>query len=195
MDEQFLPLLTNQIVDACKNASELIERIRTFIRPQRPRQEVVDMQPLVHEVWALVRQQARDRHIEINLPIDQRLANVQGDPVQLSQVVLTVFQQAIAAASDAARRHIRVTLAQAGDSVVLTVQNSGSAVPPPLLKPTDHSVAALFSSKFSMSWLIAREIIAQHQGQLHFSNPAEGGAVVEIRLPSMSSMLAAEATT
>lgn len=183
MDADFLARQLTSIVDACKRAGQLIERIRSFIRPASIRQEAIDLQQLVHEMWELMQQAATIQHVQVSLPQGTQSALVLGDPVQLSQVVLSVLHNAVQSLSNATVRQLKVSLEPANDKILLRVQYTSAWQPPEVPSQADALFAALWSGGSGMSLSIANYIVERHQGQLRTASTPQGETLVEIQLP------------
>ena len=82
-----------------ERASQIISRIRALVRREPPRQERVDLNEVISEVIALTRDQMRSNHISLTAELAAELKPVQGDKVQLQQVMLNLIVNAIDAMS------------------------------------------------------------------------------------------------
>ncbi len=186
VDGDFLGQQLTVIVDACKGASQLIERIRSFILPTSTQREAIHLPQLVNEMWELVRQAAMIQHVQVSLPQDPPCARVLGDPVQLSQVLLSILHNAIQSLSQAKVRQLEVALEPANDQILLRVQYTSAWQPPVVPNQADALFAALWSDESGgsgMNLSIANHIIERHQGQLRTSSTPQGNTLVEIQLP------------
>lgn len=183
VEADFLARQLTLIVDACKRASQLIERIRSFIRPASTQRQAIHLQQLVHEMWELVQQAAMIQHVQVSLPQGHQHALVLGDPVQLSQVVLSVLHNAVESLSKATVRQLKVALELANDQILLRVQHTSAWQPPEVPSQADALFAALWSGGSGMSLSIANHIVERHQGQLRIGSTPQGDTLVEIQLP------------
>lgn len=186
VDADFLARQLTMIVDACKRASQLIERIRSFILPASTQREAIHLQQLVNEMWELVQQAAMIQHVQVSLPQDHQCARVLGDPVQLSQVLLSILHNAIQSLSKAKVRQLKVALEPANDQILLRVQYTSAWQPPVVPNQIDALFAALWSDESGgsgVSLSIANHIIERYQGQLRTSSTPQGNTLVEIQLP------------
>lgn len=181
--------LVAKIIHNTHRAGQIIERIRDFIQPKASRVETVDLQRVVREVMLLVADDARSRDVHFSLPGQSAPARVRGDPIQLSQVLLNVFRNAIEALSGQAQRLVTVDIASRAGQVVLTVRDSGPGLAPDVLARAGAPYLTTKASGLGMGLVISRSIARQHQGSLTLRNagPEEGGgAVVELSLPALS---------
>jgi len=79
-----------QIVDDGKRASEVIHRIRGLIRKERPRKDGVEINAVILEVIALTRGELVKSGISLETKLAESLPLIQGDRVQLQQVILNL---------------------------------------------------------------------------------------------------------
>lgn len=74
----------DKIVYNTKRASQIIERIRDFIRPSASRSEPVDLNRIVLEVAELIAGDARSQQVKIQFHPGKQTVQVLGDSIQLS---------------------------------------------------------------------------------------------------------------
>jgi C4-dicarboxylate-specific signal transduction histidine kinase len=106
-------------------ASEVIGRIRNMIRQTPSQKDSVNINDAIIEVFALVRTKIHQNNILMRTELSDELPLVWGDRIQLEQVLLNLFINAIEAMSGGhAPRDLVVSSAKDGpESVVVTVRN------------------------------------------------------------------------
>ena len=103
--------------------------------------------------------------------------------MQLSQIVLNVYRNAMQAMAPNVSKKMYVTLERADERVVLRVRDTGPGVSAEM-KPVVG--AAFVSSKedgLGVGLSISKTIAEMHSGSLAISNAVDGGAIVELNLP------------
>src|SRR5215216_4760536 len=98
-----------RIIKDSYRASEVISRIRTLVKKAPPRNDLVDLNEVIIEVFALAQSEARRNRVSLNRQLKNDLPLVRGDRVQLQQVILNLIVnglEAIATNSDGARELI-----------------------------------------------------------------------------------------
>ena len=177
------------IVLQAERASEIIRRLRDFVRRKPPNRSTVDANGLVQEVAELVEHEARRSDVSIQLNLAERLPPVLADSIQIHQVVLNLVQNGIQAlvASDAETRKIRIETATAESGMLLVaVHDSGPGIPE---ETAGRVFDAFFTTKpdgLGMGLSISRSIIEDHGGRLWFTPHPEGGALFRFTLPTNS---------
>jgi signal transduction histidine kinase len=166
-----------------QRASQIIERIRNFIRPEKSIRQRIDMNVLTREVHELMAAEFRSRHVHFSFAHDAQSVWVMGDPIQLSQVLLNVYRNALQAMAQVQARKIVVRTTVQNNRVEVVVQDTGHGFNTDVMA---HVGEAFFTTKaegLGVGLNISRTIAQQHGGQLLFANAPEGGAQVRLALP------------
>ncbi len=166
-----------------QRASQIIERIRNFIRPEKSIRQRIDMNVLTREVHGLMAAEFRSRHVHFSFAHDAQSVWVMGDPIQLSQVLLNVYRNALQAMAQVQARKIVVRTTVQNNRVEVVVQDTGHGFNTDVMA---HVGEAFFTTKaegLGVGLNISRTIAQQHGGQLLFANAPEGGAQVTLVLP------------
>jgi C4-dicarboxylate-specific signal transduction histidine kinase len=174
------------IVRDVKRASEVIRRIRGVLRKEAWDPADLDVRAVIREAYRLVKADARDKGVSVQVDAAPVLPHVNGDEVQIVQVVLNLLLNAIdaVAAMPEDRRHVRIVAKAVGGQMAITVLDSGLGVTPDV-------AARLFEPFFTtkpvglgMGLSISRSIIESHGGTIGLQEAPCGGAAFEIRLPA-----------
>jgi PAS domain S-box-containing protein len=174
-----------------RRAGEVVRRLRALARKDEPRRLPLDLNEVVQESLALIRQEFSRRRIVLDLELSPELPPVLGDRVQLQQVVINLIVNGIQAMADIADRPSVLTIssrmeeAEAGavDEVTLTVRDTGPGINPP---SSAHLFDAFFTTRtdgMGMGLSICRSIIEAHGGRIWLLANSEAGAVFQFMLP------------
>ena len=175
----------NAIEQNTLRAGQIIQRIRNFIQPAPETYERVDLAILAVEVADLLATEARSHQVRFVFERAHALAPVMGDRIQLSQIVLNLYRNAVQAMAAAPQRVITVDVRNQGEQVVLRITDSGMGFSPQVLA---HMGTEFFTTKpegLGLGIMISRSIAEQHGGTLTFANAAQGGAVATLALPAV----------
>jgi C4-dicarboxylate-specific signal transduction histidine kinase len=144
---------------------------------------------------ALLNNELIHRRIEIETDLARGLPPISGDPVQLQQVLLNLFMNAMdaMASTPEAYRRIKVTTAlAAADRVEVRVRDRGLGIKPQsqeqLFKPFYTSKA----NGLGLGLVICSSIAQAHGGKLTLTNHADRGAVAVFSLPAHLQIAAAK---
>lgn len=174
------------IVDDGMRAGAVIQRTREMLHKGTPASSRVDVGALVRDVTGLVTNDALLRNVTIGLSLPPFPAEVEGDRIQLQQVVLNLLMNALEAIGDDTKgaRLIHVRAGPADEaSIEVLVRDTGSGMPAQPGRVFD----AFYTTKPSgmgMGLSIARSIVEAHGGSIHAANNPGGGATVGFRLPA-----------
>ena len=127
----------DRIVQDSNRAGSIIHRIRALIKKAPPRMEGLAINDAILEVIALTRSEVAKQGITLRTQLAEGLPDIQGDRVQLQQVVLNLIVNAIEAMSqmsDGARDLLISSEPDGADSVQVTVRDSGPGFAPGTLE-------------------------------------------------------------
>jgi signal transduction histidine kinase len=163
-------------------------------RPAEPSRTALRVDEMVQEVLALVEAEARARGVTVRVSVNSDLPAVEGDRVQLQQVVLNLALNAIDAMAFPSDRPPLLELEAARGSakdVRLAVRDSGHGVPE---QDRDRIFEAFYTTKphgMGMGLAISRRIVEAHGGRLWASANPGGGALFQFTIPPASSAASA----
>lgn len=166
---------------------QLVDRIRNFIQPTQNQYELVDMKALVHDVQNLLMHDIRIHRIQFEWDLDESRCTVLGDKVQLSQIVLNVYRNAIQALLDVNVRLIHVSLEHDGNRIVVRVRDSGPGLNDAMRERLGQPFVSTKTDGLGVGLSISKTIAEMHSGALSIANAVNGGAVVELNLPAANS--------
>jgi signal transduction histidine kinase len=178
-----------RIVRDGNRASDIIERVRALSRKTAPQKSNLDINEAILEVVALARGEATKNGISVETRLADDLPSVDGDRVQLQQVVLNLIMNAFEAMSAGHNnaRHLSISAARTEpDRVVVAVQDSGPGVDSANLDQIFHAFYTTKPDGVGVGLSICRAIIEAHGGRLWASNGVPQGAVFQFTLPTRS---------
>jgi PAS domain S-box-containing protein len=175
-----------RIVNDGRRAGEVIKRIRTMMKRQAPRKSSLNVNDVILEVIAFAQHELRGNEVLLQTQLSEDLPFVQGDRVQLQQVLLNLIVNAIEAMSGIDDRRHELTIVSSPESlgtVRVEVRDSGTGLYP------DHALH-LFESFYTtkadgigIGLSISRSIIEAHGGRLSAGPNSPYGAVFRFSLP------------
>jgi PAS domain S-box-containing protein len=176
-----------RIMRDSQRAGEVIHRIRAMVKRSSPSRERLHINDTITEVASLVRSEARRNAASLDMQLDIHLPTVNGDRIQLQQVILNLLMNAIEAVSEIrdGPREIMISSAinESGD-VLVTVRDSGKGLD---LDHIGHLFDAFYTTKASglgIGLRISRTIIEAHGGRLWATAIAPQGAIFQFTLPA-----------
>src|SRR5258707_12139829 len=123
----------DRIVKDANRAGDVIGRIRELIKKAPPRKDGVDINEAIREVIELTRGEAVKNSASVQTALGEGLPLIEGDRVQIQQVVLNLIINAVQAMRAVVEgpRELFITTAQAEpNGVLVTVRDSGPGLDP-----------------------------------------------------------------
>lgn len=113
-------------VSQAQRASDILNRLRSWSRPNRTPLTACSLNDAVRSVVRLLASEVRAAGARVTLALSDAPAAIEADPVELEQVIFNLVRNALDA-SDAAQVTVRTSVA--GDTAVLEVADKGPGVP------------------------------------------------------------------
>jgi C4-dicarboxylate-specific signal transduction histidine kinase len=177
------------IVADADRAGEIVDRIHGLIKKAPPRKECLDINAGIREVIELTRGESVKNGISMQAELADGLPLIEGDRVQLQQVILNLIVNAVEAMSDDSdgTRELLVSSRKADPGGVLVgVRDSGPGLAP---ETREHVFDAFYTTKpggLGMGLSICHSIIEAHGGRLWVSANLPRGASFQFDLPAIA---------
>lgn len=173
-----------------QRASDVVRRLRALSAKAAPVHALLDLAAVVEETVQLVERELRVQGVRLSADLPAGLPPVEGDRVQLQQVLLNLLLNAIQAlgAVPAERRTISVRVQRGkreslGDAIVVTVEDTGAGIAEADLVRLFDAFFTTRSDGMGMGLSISRSIVEAHGGRIEAANRPEGGATFRLCLP------------
>ena len=175
-----------RIVKEGGRAGEIIGRIRKLMKKSPPQMSPLDVNEVIQDVLTLTRHQILRHGVSLRTELKASLATVQGDPIQLQQVVLNLVMngiEATTAKADGPRELLLESQNQGSGCVVVSVCDSGVGIDP---AKADQLFQPFYTNKpggMGMGLSISRSIVEAHGGRLWAAPNQAAGATFQFSLP------------
>jgi signal transduction histidine kinase len=168
-----------------RRASEVIQRLRGFLKRTPFEIKDIDLNQVMREVFGFLAVQASARNVALYLQPTSGKLPVKGDPVQLQQVILNLMVNSMEAMSAMpyGRAVIGRTELNGGSSAVVSISDSGPGIPPEKLAEVFDPFFTTKGQGMGIGLSIARTIVQAHSGKIWAENQPEGGAVFRLSMP------------
>jgi len=174
------------IVQGTKRAGEVIRQLRTLVKKDQPKFERLDLNRVIQDVVRLLHSDTLIRKVQIALDLDSSLRFVQGDSVQMQQVMLNLILNAFDAMKEVpeSERKVSVRTRQPDPGVVqIEVEDCGTGIPPELLGRLFEPFHSTKRDGLGLGLSISRSIVEAHGGRLWAVNNTDRGATFCFTVP------------
>ena len=173
------------IIEDANRASAVLDRVHRLVKKAAPRTDTININDAILEVLTLVHGEVVKNQITVQTQLSDRLPRVQGDRVQLQQVMLNLVINAIQAMSDVndGIRELRISTRSAQEGVRVAVRDTGPGLSADNLQQLFEPFFTTKPSGMGMGLSICRAIIEDHDGRLWASENEPRGALFQFTLP------------
>jgi PAS domain S-box-containing protein len=174
------------IVKEGNRAGEVVGRIRALVKKAPARKDAVEINDAILEVIAITRTEAANNSVSVRTQLAEGLPSVQGDWVQLQQVLLNLIINAIEAMRDVGEEERELLISSRNDpnGVSVEVRDSGPGFAP---ADFDRVFEAFYTTKpggLGLGLSICRSIIEAHNGRLWARANVPRGAIFGFIAPA-----------
>jgi signal transduction histidine kinase len=173
-----------RIVADGHRAGEVVGSVRAIFRSDPRTKTSLDVDELIRNALILERHDLQKHGIKVQVQPSTQLPEVQGDRVQLQQVLLNLITNAIhAMAAEDEPRILGVrSETHEGNCVIVSIADTGAGIDS---QDIDRIFSPLFTTKsdgMGMGLSICRAIIQAHDGRLWVSSNSPRGSVFQFTL-------------
>jgi PAS domain S-box-containing protein len=176
-----------RLIKEANRASDVIGRIRTLLRKDKPEHVALDINDAIREVLILTDGAMQSRGVSVRADLSVALPRIHGDRVQLQQVVMNLVINAADAMSSVADRPriLRIeSRLDPGGSALVAVEDSGIGLDAGLVERIFEPLFTTKPSGMGMGLSICRSIVEAHGGRLWASPGSPHGAVFRFTVPT-----------
>jgi len=187
VDLRELHELLGDIVADGRRAGDVIRGIQSMVKKSVTVREHVNLNDLVIRVARMVKPNAMLQSLEVETLLEPDLAAVEGDPVQLQQVLLNLIINAFDAMGNApgSLRKVAIATEQTNDGLIRTsVRDYGTGIPEEARHRLFEQFFTTKAKGLGMGLAIVSSIVESHGGTITAENAEGGGARFCFTLPA-----------
>jgi PAS domain S-box-containing protein len=174
------------IVKDSLRASDIFDRIRDLAKKAPPRRERFEINEAIREVIELTHGEAVKHGVSVVALLAEGLPHIEGDRVQLQQVILNLIVNAIQAMAGIAvdSRELRINSESTEpEGIRISVRDSGPGLSPDSVERLFEPFYTTKSEGMGMGLSICRSIIEAHGGRLIATTNVPKGALFQFTIP------------
>jgi len=172
-----------RIAAAALHSREIVRKLSLFARQAPTRREPMHLSRVVTEGLFLLEARCAKESIHLVLTLEENLPPVEADPGQMTQVLMNLVVNAIQSMPDGGE--LRITTHHRGDTVGLTVSDTGGGIPPEAL---ERIFEPFFTTKdvgegTGLGLSVVHGIVAAHGGTLQVESNPGVGTTFSVEIP------------
>jgi C4-dicarboxylate-specific signal transduction histidine kinase len=180
-----------RLVKDADRASDIIVQVRNLTKSSSSEPEWLVVNDVISSTVVLVERDILQHQVSLRMQLSENIPRVEGDRVQLQQVILNLILNAIEAMSAVAAgsRRLSIRTAKCDEGVLISVQDTGVGFAP---KDIDHIFNAFYTTKsggMGMGLAISRSIVESHGGRIWAAQNVPCGADLQFILPIVAEMV------
>jgi two-component system sensor histidine kinase HydH len=181
--ESRTPESLQAVIQAVDRLDALVSQLLYFSRSENTARLSVDLNSVVREACELLRAQAAEQNVRVEVELAADLPQIRGSAPALRQVVLNLATNALQAMSESGRLACRTRHVAANRAVELEIADTGPGVDPSV---RDRLFEPFFTTRATGTGLglaLCREIVLQHDGTIELEPAVPHGTVCRIVFP------------
>jgi C4-dicarboxylate-specific signal transduction histidine kinase len=166
-------------------AGEIITSLRGMFKKETQARKPIDINKLIFTVLAIVRHELQTHGVDLRTQLDESLPALEGDRVQLQQVVLNLVMNAIEAMQSAVPRTLSIRSCLSKPNFVhVAIEDTGTGIDP---SNHDHIFNPMFTTKargMGIGLSVCQSIVKSHNGRIWVTRGIEKGSIFQFELPT-----------
>jgi two-component system sensor kinase FixL len=169
-------------------AGQIIRRLRDFVARGESEKRVESLSKLIEEAGALGLTGAREQGILLRFNLNPNCDRVLVDRVQIQQVLVNLFRNALEAMANSGQRVLTVANAKAADDMIeIEVSDTGHGFSDDVRTKLFETFFTTKETGMGVGLSISRSIVEAHGGRMFVENNPLGGATFCFTLPAAPS--------
>ncbi|MCS7469279.1 PAS domain-containing protein [Stieleria sp. ICT_E10.1] len=174
-----------QVRGQAQRAAEIVRGVRRLLKPSPGDNQATDIHQLIESSLGIMGPDLRAHGVDLDTRLHAESLTVFGHQVQLQQVLMNLFQNAIQAMDQVEqnRRTLTIGTTSTPDKIEIRVKDTGNGIES---DDTQDVFRTFFTTKpegMGMGLAVARSIVEAHQGSLVVEQSTSRGTVFLVVLP------------
>ncbi len=180
---------TARIIELASRTNKVVSGLRSLVRDGQLQLDDLQINGVVEDVLLLLKRELERAGVRVKTDFDKSIPNIQGDRVQLQQVVLNLVRNAIDAMIDVTGRDRILTVSSkfVNGQATVTIADTGMGIDP---SSKGRLFDALYTTKaegLGLGLSICQKIIVAHSGRLWAEENTRYGTIFTFSIPLFES--------
>jgi signal transduction histidine kinase len=180
-----------RLVKEATRAGEIIAQVRNLTQNTPSKKNWLGINEIIAATATLIDREIQQNTIFLEKCLSEDIPLVQGDRVQLQQVILNLLINAVESmtAVTAGSRRLTISSSKRENGVLIAVGDTGKGI---ARKDFDRLFNAFYTTKrngMGMGLAISRSIVESHGGRIWATRNAPRGAIFQFLLPKSTEMI------
>ncbi|SFU22647.1 ATP-binding protein [Mesorhizobium sp. YR577] len=178
--------ILDDIVADDDRAGKVIKRLRSLLKKESADRSTTDVNRIVMDTMQLLRSELIDRRVAVDLRLARSLPPIEGDSVQIQQILINLILngcEAVAGVANAERR-MTITSRSTGNDIEIAVSDRGAGIDPLMLDRIFDPFVTTRNTGLGLGLSICRTIVEAHLGRIWATNNPNRGATITFSIPA-----------
>lgn len=179
--------IINDVVTDTIRAGDVIKHVRALVSKGNQEFSAVNIDEVIRDVVSFLHSDVAARKAFVELDLAPGLPVIQGDPIQLQQVLVNLTLNAFDAmeALEIPKRRVVISaVRESHNGLRVSVRDCGAGIPADKLETVFLSYYTTKSKGMGFGLPMTRAIVEAHGGRIWAENQSQGGAVFHLVLPA-----------
>ncbi|ANJ00433.1 hypothetical protein A8O14_10315 [Polynucleobacter wuianus] len=174
----------NAVTDQLEKVSDLVTNLRKLFGAQELEFRHFNIQGACNEVLEIIKPTLQSKNISLETTYTDN-PNVVGNSIQIQQVLINIFNNAMDAIENARdhRRKIDLTISQNQSLAIIAIKDTGSGISNSITPSMFELYQSTKPEGLGIGLWLCKTIIDKHHGSITALNLPTGGAIIEIQIP------------
>ena len=177
----------DRAAEQAQRAGQIIRRLREFVSRGESEKRVESLSRLIEEAAELGLTGAREQGVLLRFSFDRKFDMVLVDRVQIQQVLVNLFRNALEAMAHSTRRELMAINSAAGDMIEVAVSDTGHGFAEGVQPNLFQTFFTTKETGMGVGLSISRSIVEAHGGRMWAETNPSGGAIFRFTLPAAPS--------
>ncbi|MDP2570961.1 ATP-binding protein [Vibrio penaeicida] len=166
--------------------AKISQQLKAFAKKSDASDRVVtQISPVIIAARELLKPQLKDTHTQLECNGLEQAINAKINPIQLEQVLVNLFTNAMQAMEMQPQKHIQLTLHATPDHVTIDIEDTGPGFANDTLNQLFEPFYTTKQNGLGLGLSISQQIMQSMDGELQASNTEHSGAKFRLLLPKI----------